>query len=257
MEFVDTHCHIHFKDYGANPDIVIQDASKLGVSNFICVGCSLESSRSGIEFVNSREGCWVSIGIHPHDAKDYYFDDKKLADFSSLATKKKVVAVGECGLDYYYMNSPINAQINIFKYQIELAVKHDLPLIFHVRDAFDDFWKIIEEYKQHNLRGVVHSFSDSSKNMRKAIENSFYIGLNGIVTFSKDNEQIEAFKSVPLKRLLLETDAPYLTPAPYRGNICKPEHVVTTAKFIAELRGVSLDEIAASSTHNAKQLFGI
>jgi TatD DNase family protein len=257
MVFVDTHCHIHFEDYGFDPDLAIQDATTAGVTKMICVGCSLESSLLGIDFVNNRKNVWASIGIHPHDAKNYYLEEVVLNEFANLASKPKVVAVGECGLDYYYMHSPINAQIKVLKFQIELAIKHNLPLIFHIREAFGDFWDILADYKGCDLRGVVHSFSDSLKNMKKAIENNLYIGLNGIVTFSKDEEQRKAFKQVPLANLLLETDAPYLTPAPYRGNICKPEHVVATAKFLADLKGVELEEVSKSSTQNANQLFGI
>lgn len=257
MEFIDTHCHIHFKDYGIDPDLVIDGARNAGVNKLVCVGCDLDSSVLAIEFVQNRPNCWASIGIHPHEAKSYQLEPKLLEDFAMLASGLKVIAIGECGLDYYYMNSPITAQKEVFRYQIELAITHDLPLIFHVRDAFDDFWAIISEYKGETIKGVVHSFSDTLGNMKKAIENRFYIGLNGIVTFSSKREQIEAFEQVPLDRLLIETDAPYLTPVPYRGNICKPEHVVTTAKILANLKGVELEDIAQATTRNAERLFGI
>ncbi|HET8709169.1 MAG TPA: TatD family hydrolase, partial [Candidatus Saccharimonadales bacterium] len=174
--------------------------------------------------------------------------------FAALVTSPKVVAVGETGLDYFYNHSPKEAQIEVLKFQIELALTHDLPLIFHVREAFSDFWPILKRY-EGKVRGVLHSFTDSRENLEKALECGFYIGVNGIATFTKDPRQLEMYRAIPLENLLLETDAPFLTPVPHRGTICEPYHVSVTADFLSGLREEPLETIAAATTRNARQLF--
>ncbi len=253
MEFVDTHCHIHGKDYGVDPDKALSAARGMGVTHIVCVGTDVEDSHQVIEFVSKREGCFAAIGIHPHEAKRYIGKKQELEEFSKLAEKAKVVAVGECGLDYYYHHSPKNDQEVLLRLQIELALKHDLPLIFHVRHAFEDFWRIVGEYPK--VRGVIHSFTAHLKELDEALARGFYIGLNGIMTFTKDEQQLAAARQVPLERLVLETDAPFLTPIPYRGKICEPKHVVVTAEFLAQLRSESLAQLAAATTKNAADLF--
>lgn len=165
----------------------------------------------------------------------------------------KIVAIGECGLDYFYQNSPKEAQEKALRFQIELALEHDLPMIFHVREAFDDFWPIFDSYK--NIRGVLHSFTDSQANMQKALERNLYIGLNGIMTFTKNQWQLDVAKSVPLQNLLLETDAPFLTPRPFRGSVNVPAYTRVVAEFLATLRGESLERLARATTRNAHNLF--
>lgn len=253
MQLFDTHCHIHFSDYELDPKKVIERASKAGVTRLMVVGCTLANSQSAIDFAAKNDNVWASVGIHPHEAVDYIHDHKKLQQICNLVGKQKVVAIGEIGLDYYYDHSPKEAQIKMLRFQLDLATKHKLPLIFHVRDAFDDFWKIFDEYK--DLTGVVHSFTASSKVLSEVMARGLYVGLNGIMTFTKHSQQLDMAKAVPLDKLVVETDAPYLTPTPYRGNICEPKHVGVTAEFLADLRGESLEEFAAATTHNAKRLF--
>lgn len=178
-----------------------------------------------------------------------------LKEFAGLAKNPKVVAVGECGLDYYYENSPKKHQREIFEFQLELAQKHNLPLVFHIRDAFDDFLAILSHFE--GVRGVVHSFSANKTTLDKCLNRGLYIGLNGIMTFTKDEAQLAAAKAVPLDKLLLETDAPFLTPVPHRGTICEPKHVRDTAEFLSNLRGESLEVLSSSTTHNAEQLFNL
>jgi len=143
----------------------------------------------------------------------------------------------------------------VLKFQIELAIEHNLPLIFHVREAFDDFWPILDEYE--SIRGVLHSYTDTQANLDKALERGLYIGVNGIATFAKSQSQLDVYRAVPLQKLLLETDAPFLTPTPYRGTINQPKRVGTIAEFVASLRGESLEQLAAATTQNAHDLFGI
>ena len=271
MELFDTHCHIHealrpskagtatqrlwARVGNPNPGDILARAREAGVARMMCIGTASEDSKLAVQFVQKRESCWASIGIHPHEAKVHVGDAQALAMFRQLARKPKVVAVGECGLDYYYEHSPKKAQEEILRFQLDLALQHDLPLVFHVRDAFDDFWPIFDDYK--GLCGVVHSFSATRTELEQALARGLYIGLNGIMTFTKSDEQLAAAKAVPLDNLLLETDAPFLTPAPHRGTICEPRHVRDTAAFLADLRGESLDTVAHATTKNARKLFNI
>lgn len=273
MELVDTHCHIHEAEFGLDtddpvrkiwlnankkdPDAMITAAKEAAVKKLICVGTTVEDSQLAVEFVQNRKNCWASIGIHPHEAKEYIGRKDLLEEFASLAAKPRVVAVGECGLDYFYRHSPKDLQIEILKFQIELALEHDLPMIFHVRDAFDDFWPIFESYQSagRRIRGVLHSFTDSQENLERATGHGLFVGVNGIATFTKKQEQLDVYKAIPLQKLLLETDAPFLTPTPYRGTICEPKHVRVTAEFLSKLRGESLEELAAATTMGAQKLF--
>ena len=271
MQFVDTHCHIHedwrsvngsdatakLWDKAGRPDAdeIIAQARAADVTKMLCVGTTLADSRLAIEFAASRSGVWATIGLHPHEAKDYAAYPEKLKEFAALATAKKVVAVGECGLDYYYNHSSKEDQVKVLRFQLELAQKYNLPMVFHVREAFDDFWPIFDQYP--GLKGVIHSFTADQAVLGQVLQRGLYVGLNGIMTFTKQSAQLAAARAVPLDRLLLETDAPFLTPDPFRGTICEPKHTVATARFLAELRGESLDKLAAATTANAQQLFGI
>jgi TatD DNase family protein len=251
MQLVDTHNHIHFPDYGLDPDEVIKAAREDGVERMICVGCTLKDSRLAIDMAAHYDDIYASIGLHPHDSKDYVNDEKTLQQFRELARSPKVVAVGEIGLDYYYNHSSKEDQIKMLRFQLDVAKEYKLPLIFHVRDAFDDFWPIFDEYE--DLTGVVHCFSAGLRELEQILARGLYVGLNGIMTFTRNDYQLAAAKAVPLDHLLLETDAPFLTPV--RGTICQPKHVRCTAEFLAELRGQPLDELAAATTQNAKALF--
>lgn len=246
---IDTHCHIHEK-YSLPVDEVLARAKDAEVLRYICVGTSEKSSREAVVFAEQYLEAYASIGVHPHDTKDGYAEIAKLA-----ATSDKIVAVGEIGLDYFYAHSPRETQIKALEEQIEVALKHDLPIIFHVREAFEDFWPIFDKYP--GIRGVLHSFTDSSENLKKALERGLYIGVNGISTFTKDENQKKTFRSVPLERLLFETDAPFLTPAPFRGKVNEPAYVKLVAEYHANQRGISLKEIAAATTANARTLFTI
>lgn len=267
MQLVDTHCHVHETGSGdtssptyslwqrarqADPDQIIERARQNGVGQMICVGTSAADSRLAVEFVEGRPGCFASIGIHPHEAKD---GQPALEVLKTLADKPKVVAVGECGLDYFYNHSPRDDQIEMLRAQLELAQAHNLPVIFHVREAFDDFWPIYDDFP--GLRGVLHSFTDSQTNLDKALKRGLFIGLNGIMTFTRDPAQQAMARAVPLNKLVLETDAPYLTPVPHRGTINEPANTRVVAEFLAKLRGESLEELAAQTTQNARELFSI
>ncbi len=270
QELVDTHCHIQSiglsegerttsEKWAQAPDLtgdgVVSAAAEHGITRLLCVGCDPKDSQLAIKFANSHSSCWASVGIHPHEAKKYAGNKTELDDFSKLVYRPKVVAIGECGLDLFYEHSPKEAQIEILKFQIELAIKHNLPLIFHVREAYESFWPIFNSYS--NLRGVLHSFTDSAANLAIAVEKGLFIGVNGIATFAKKPEQLAVYSQIPLESLLLETDAPFLTPDPFRGNINQPKRVGRIADFLADLRHEDRAELAEITTANARKLFGI
>lgn len=270
-ELVDTHCHIQSAGQDAGEtatrslwakapeltgDRIVDSAVAAGVTRLVCVGSDLADSRLAVDFVRSRPNCYAAIGIHPHEARHYSRQKTGgLEALAKLANQPKVVAIGECGLDYYYNHSPKADQIEVLKFQIELALQHDLPLIFHVREAFDDFWPVFDSYQ--GLRGVLHSFTDTADNLQKGLERGLYIGVNGIATFTKDEALLAAYRSIPLDRLVLETDAPFLTPTPYRGTINEPKRVGAIAEWVAERRGEGRDVLARATTSNARELFGI
>jgi TatD DNase family protein len=255
MEFVDSHCHIHFDDYLPDVEQVIIDANTHHVNKMICVGVSIEDSQKALDFASKHENTWASVGAHPHDGADFLDYPDAIDKLEKLSKDPKVVAIGEVGLDYFHEFTPRQKQIDVLSKQLEIGVKMGLPFIFHVRDAWEDFWKIIDA--QAGTRGVVHCFSAHQEQLDQVLKRGFYVGLNGIMTFTKDEKQLEAAKNVPLDKMLLETDAPFLTPKPYRGKRCEPKHVSVTAEFLANLRGEKLEELASITTKNAENLFKI
>lgn len=267
MQLFDTHCHIHeatrrttpvYDKWHAqgpiDPQAVLQAAREDGVQQILCVATTLDDSELAVEFVQNDSHLYASIGIHPHETSEA--SAGVLARLAALVHRPKVVAVGECGLDYFYNHSTREEQLAVLKFQINLALEADLPLVFHVRAAFDDFWPLFDSFNG-NIRGVLHSFTDSPANLKKAIERGLYIGVNGIATFAKEAEKNVTYVTIPQQLLLLETDAPFLTPVPYRGKICEPKHVRVTAEYLSKLRGETLEELAAATTTNACKLFGL
>jgi len=269
MNFIDTHCHIHDPEFTQKYDIsvnqIIINAASAGVSQFICVGTDATSSQKAIAFAKTHDGAFASLAIHPHEVAnvtDEFIDGKfKLVEQLAREKHKKVVAIGECGLDYFYHESEFvqNSQKRLFKMHLDLAIECDLPLIFHIRSAFDDFFAILDEYAAagHKIRGVVHSFSTGMTELQGCLDRDLFLGLNGIMTFTKDESQLAAARAVPLTKMLLETDAPFLTPKPYRGKMCQLKHVVVTGQFLSELRNEPLEAIANATTTNAKSLFSL
>jgi len=247
MQLTDTHCHIHESSYPLASRDVLARAHEAGVTRMICVGTNEKSSEEAAAFAQNHEGVYFSIGVHPHDTKDGW---EKL---EALTKAPKLVAVGEIGLDYFYTHSPREVQLAALEAQLDLALQHDLPVIFHVREAFADFWPVLDNFK--GIKGELHSFTDTLEHLEQALKRGLFIGVNGISTFTKSEAQRAMFASIPLERLLLETDAPFLTPAPFRGKVNEPAFVRQIAEFHAQVRGISLDQIAHVSTANAQTLF--
>lgn len=246
--FIDTHCHIHEANY---PDAgaALERAYAAGVEKLICVGTDNTTSREAAEFAPRHHDIFFSVGAHPHDAKDGYEEVERLAKSGG----EKLVAIGEIGLDYFYSHSPREVQIKAFEAQLQLALDQKLPVIFHVREAFDDFWPIFRNFP--GLKGVLHSFTDSTENMQKGVSEGLYIGVNGISTFARDKQAM--WDALPLESMLLETDAPFLTPVPHRGKVNEPAFVRNVAEYHANRRGVELEHLARVTSANASTLLGI
>lgn len=258
---VDTHCHIHEASYPLDEREVMQRAHEAGVHKMICVGTNEQSSREAIEFAAKHDNIYAAIGVHPHDTKDGWGGILDLAGPAPLDVTRsadrnsKLVAVGEIGLDYFYTHSPRELQIEALESQIQMALDHNLPIIFHVREAFDDFWPIFDNF--HAIQGELHSFTDSKENLERALQRGLSVGVNGISVFTKDLAQQAVFASIPLDSLLLETDAPFLTPPPFRGRVNEPAFVKYVAEHHAKIRGISYEEIARHTTANADALFAL
>lgn len=257
---IDTHCHIHDKNFPLPTDFVLDEAKKAGITKIICVGVDLEDSQRAVEFANNYSSpelqIFAAIGIHPHEAK--HVTNKYLQELQKLAKSPKVIAIGEIGLDYHYNHSPKSEQIKILESQLDLAKQLDIPVIFHIREAFDDFWSVLDIFLVQNnpIRGVIHSFSDSQTNLKEALKRGFYIGVNGISTFVRKQDEIDMFCSIPLERIILETDAPYLAPKGFRGKPNHPALTLEVAKHMAEQRNESIKNISSKTSQNAKSLFG-
>ncbi len=258
---IDTHAHLHFADsYGDDLLRVLDNSRANGVTKVITVGTDAETSQAALElaanpaYAAAKIGVQIfaTVGLHPHHASPE--PAKKIIELARQ-NSDKIVAIGECGLDYYRDNSPREAQIEALEAQIGLAEELDLPLIFHVRDAWDDFFEVLSGHA--NIRGVVHSFTGGPEQVEKINALGLHFGLNGIITFTRDQAQLEAAKMIPVDKLLLETDCPYLAPTPLRGKRNEPANIALIAKFLAELRGEKLADLAEQTSANAEQLFSI
>lgn len=246
---IDTHCHIHESNYPLDIGDVMTRARHHGVNQMICIGTNEQSSKEAVEFAHNHEHVYAAIGVHPHDTKDGY------TAIEPLFSNPNVVAVGEIGLDYFYTHSPREVQIQALETQIQMALDYNKPIIFHVREAFDDFWPIFDNFS--GIKGELHSFTDTKEQLERALARGLYVGVNGISTFTKDEAQKEMFATIPIERLLLETDAPFLTPVPFRGKVNEPAFVRSVAEHHAKIRGLSLDEITTVTTANATALFAL
>lgn len=250
---VDTHCHIHESALFSVEKIdgAIKNAIKNDVTTILCVGTNIKSSIEAVELSDRYSFCYAVVGVHPHDSKDGI-------DYIQQILKdghEKVVGVGEIGLDYFYDHSPKSTQKAALEQQLQWASDYGLPVSFHVREAFDDFWPIFSNFK--GLKGVLHSFTDNTTNLERGLSEGLHIGLNGISTFTKDKKQQKIFDAVPLERMLLETDAPFLTPPPHRGKVNEPAFVRHVAEYHANRRGVELEHLSRVTSANAFTLFSL
>ncbi|MFQ5963398.1 MAG: TatD family hydrolase [Candidatus Scalinduaceae bacterium] len=251
---IDTHAHLDFPDYRKDFDNVIKRAQESGVEYFINVGVSIESSIKSIDLAKQYNQIYASIGIHPHEASNVSAED--WSQLERLAKSNKVIAIGETGLDYYRNRSKKEDQKRLFQQHIELAKREKLPIIVHNRDASADCLEILRCYNG-KIEGVIHCFSGSKEIVKEFLKLGFYISFAGPVTYPNANKLREVVQSVPVERLLLETDCPFLAPQQKRGKRNEPSYLKYTIPVFAELHKLSIEDIKRITTHNARKLFGI
>ncbi|RIW29880.1 TatD family deoxyribonuclease [Bacillus salacetis] len=251
----DTHVHLNAEQFDEDLEEVIGRAQDEGVRNMVVVGFDRPTINKAMELVERYDFLYAAIGWHPVDAIDMTDDDLKWIE--ELSAHQKVVAIGETGLDYHWDKSPKDVQQEAFRKQIRLAKKVKLPIVIHNREATQDIIDILQEEDAKEVGGIMHCFSGSPETARVCLEMNFLISLGGPVTFKNAKKPKEVAEEVPLDKLLIETDCPYLAPHPYRGKRNEPSYVKLVAEQIAELKGITLDEVAQSTTQNAKKIFGI
>ena len=251
---VDSHCHLDFPDYAGQIEQVVARAASAGVGVCLSIGTELKRF-TGVKAVAEKfPNVWCSVGVHPHESEKELLDDE--AVLIREAAHPKVVGIGETGLDYYYEHSPRSPQQTNFRAHIAAARKTGLPVIVHTRDADDDTIEILrDEMAKGRFTGLIHCFTGTQKLADAALELGLYISVSGIATFKNSSALREVIASVPLDRLLVETDAPFLAPVPHRGKTNEPAFVVHTAKMLAALKGVTEDELAETTTENFFRLF--
>lgn len=253
---IDTHCHINDEMYKDNPEAYISAAKEAGVSGFLIVGFDAKSSRIAVEIAEKFDNCYAAIGIHPSDVKKASIDDFK--SIEKLATNKKVIAIGEIGLDYYWdkEQSVRDYQKEAFIKQIEIANKFNLPISIHCRDGIEDCLNILKNNPVKNA-GIMHCYAGSIESAKEFIKLGFLLGFGGTVTFKNSIKPKEVISKIPSNSYVLETDAPYLTPDPYRGKPNSSKYLYLIRNTIAELRGITPEQVEKESTENFKRVFKI
>ena len=251
----DTHVHVNAEQFNEDLEDVIDRAKEAGVDNMVVVGFDRPTIIRAMELIETYDFMYAAIGWHPVDAIDMTEDD--LQWIEELSNHPKVVAIGEMGLDYHWDKSPKDVQMEVFRKQIRLAKKVGLPIIIHNREATADIVNILKEEEASRVGGIMHCFSGSAETALECINMNFYISLGGPVTFKNAKKPKEVAAAVPLDRLLIETDCPYLAPHPYRGKRNEPSYVKLVAEQIAEIKQLTFEEVSQATTENAKKLFGI
>ena len=251
---VDSHCHLNFPQFKENLDKVIDRASQAGVINMLTISIKLNDAKTLRQITKKYPQIYHSIGVHPHECKNYQeVTVKELIDY---ANDPKCIGIGETGLDFYYENSPKEIQKNLFSIHIETSRKLNLPLIIHTRNADKETIEIIEkEMKKGEFKGLIHCFSTGEELAKKAIDLGLYISISGIITFKNSNNLRDIVKKLPIDRLLVETDSPYLAPEPYRGKCNEPSYVKNTANYISNLLNMPFSIFCNKTTENFYKLF--
>ncbi len=253
---IDTHCHLTFEPLADDVDGVLQRSRAAGVQRWITVGTRLDDSHKTVELARQYEGMFATVGIHPHDAKDA--DGAAMEQLKALARSDKVVAIGETGLDFHYNFSKQLDQKRVFAAHLEMAAELDLPVVVHSRNAFDETIEILDRYDSQLKDVVFHCFGGSAEQARLVLERGYHISFTGVVTFKNAETARQAAKVVPLDRLMVETDCPYMSPVPVRNQKPnEPALMVHTALFLAELKGVEPSELATATTQTAERFFGL
>lgn len=254
MTLIDSHCHLNYEGLADRQNEVLQTARDRGVAGFLNISTRQREWNDVVAVAEREPDVWASIGIHPHEADAH--PDLGAAALVEAADHSRVIAIGECGLDYYYDKSDRAAQRERFQAHIEAARETGMPLVIHTREAEEDTAEILTAaVRERGVTGVLHCFTGSAELARKGLDLGFYISLSGIVTFKNAADLQETAKWLPADQMLVETDSPFLAPVPHRGQKCEPAFVADTAAFVADLRGESIEELAIRTTANFFRLF--
>jgi TatD DNase family protein len=248
MIFTDSHCHLTMSNADAN----LAAARAAGVRGFVVPGTKLDDAPQAVAIAQQHDDVWAAVGFHPHDAKDC--DGAAFAEIERLAREPRVVAIGECGLDYHYDYSPRDVQRAVFERHIELAKTLDKPIIVHNRESTDD---VVEILGRSGARGILHSYTESLDVAKKLVDLGYFISFSGIVTFKSAESLRDAARGLPHDRVLIETDTPYLAPVPYRGRDNEPAYVIKIAELLAQLWNVSVERVAEQTTANFERVFSV
>ncbi|MBB3046534.1 TatD DNase family protein [Litorivivens lipolytica] len=252
---IDSHCHLDRLDlspYDGNLDAALQAARERGVQRMLCIGIDRGNAQTVVDIASKHEDIYASVGIHPLDLAD---DIEATDALIELADHQRVIAIGETGLDYYYSEDNKAAQQDSFRNHLRAAAKIRKPLIVHTRNARQDTLDIIREESDPDVAGVLHCFTESREMAHAALDMNFYISFSGIITFKNAADLREVVASVPLDRMLVETDSPYLAPVPFRGKKNEPKYVVEVAQCVADIKGISFEEVVAQTAENFNRLF--
>ena len=255
MILIDTHCHLYSKEFAADIEEVLQRAIAEGVEKFFLPAIDSTATEAMLNLETRFPGkCMAMMGLHPCYVKDNYKDE--LAQVEEWLDKRKFAAVGEIGLDYYWDKTHVKEQEEAFRFQIEWSIKYDLPIVIHTRNAMQETINIVKEYVPKGVKGIFHCFGGSNENAKEIINAGFYLGIGGVVTYPKAGLG-EVLRHIELEHLVLETDAPYLTPVPFRGKRNESSYLKYVVEKIAELKNVPVEEVAAITTANAEKIFGV
>jgi TatD DNase family protein len=251
MIFTDSHCHLTLSNAEAN----LAEARKAGVRGIVVPGTTLGDAQPAIDIANANDDVWAAVGFHPHEAKDC--DDSAFAEIERLSRDEKVVAVGECGLDYHYMHSTREQQREVFLRHVALAKSRDLPIIIHNRESTEDLIELLTSDEAKGVKGILHSYTENLDIARRLVDLGYVISFSGIVTFRNAEPLREVARALPHDRVLIETDTPYLAPVPYRGKDNEPAYVVKIAELLASLWNMPLERVAEETTANFERTFAV
>jgi len=254
MHLIDTHTHLDFSQFDADRDDVIRRALEVDVKQMLTIGVDVPTSLNAVRLAEKYDSVYAAVGIHPHDAETA--TEEAVAEIEKNLSHKKVVAVGEIGLDYYRDYSPHDVQKEVFRRLLRIAKEHNKPVIVHTREAWGDVMAILEDEWSPGMRGVMHCFSGDATRAAELIEMGFYISFTGVVTF-KNSTAADVLADVPIERLLLETDCPYMAPVPHRGKRNEPAYVRFIAQKAAQVKNISVETVAEVTTENAAALFDL
>jgi len=251
--FFDSHAHLDDRRFDDDRAQILEDLKNHGVGLVMNIGCDLTSSLASIRLAKTYPFLYAAVGSHPDDAESV--NENLIAMYRQLAQEEKVKAIGEIGLDYHYEDPPRAVQLPAFRAQLELARELDMPVVVHEREAHADAMELVREFT--DVRGVFHCYSGSLEQAKELVRRGWYIGFTGVITFKNARKAVEVAQWMPLDRILIETDCPYMAPEPWRGRRNDSRYVPLMAKKIAEIKGLALEEVEAATTENAKRLFGI